>query len=173
MDFGSHMVWEGMVLEGLAVTRAIHDRHHARLRNPYNEIECSDHYARAMASYGTLLAACGFEYHGRQGRLGFAPRIAPEDFRAAFTTAEGWGTFAQKRTGDQQQVTLALRWGRLRLRRLSFVPAGGTAPAVRMRVNGTDVAASFTTRDGKVEIAPAREIEIKAPQQPDIAMTLA
>ena len=41
-----HMIAEGMVQEGLAVTRAIHDRYHPSRRNPYNEIECGDHYAR-------------------------------------------------------------------------------------------------------------------------------
>ena len=53
----AHMIWEGhdqpdLLEAGLAVSRAIHDRYNAALRNPYNEIECSDHYSRAMASYG-------------------------------------------------------------------------------------------------------------------------
>ena len=59
-----HMLWEGMVMEGLAIARAIHDRYHPARRNPWNEVECGDHYARAMASYGVFLAACGYEYHG-------------------------------------------------------------------------------------------------------------
>ena len=59
-----HMIWEGMVQEGLAIERAIHDRYHASRRNPWNEVECGDHYVRAMASYGVFLAACGYEYHG-------------------------------------------------------------------------------------------------------------
>ena len=80
-----------MVQEGLAITAQIHDRYHASRRNPWNEVECGDHYARAMASYGVFLAACGFEYHGPKGHLGFAPRLTPEDFRAAFTTAGGLG----------------------------------------------------------------------------------
>jgi hypothetical protein len=29
-----HMLWEGMLTEGLAVTRAIHDRYHPSRRNP-------------------------------------------------------------------------------------------------------------------------------------------
>ena len=91
-----HMIWEGMVQEGLAVTRAIHDRYHPARRNPWNEVECGDHYARSMASYGVFLAACGYEHHGPKRHLAFAPRLSPEDFRAAFTTAEGWGTFSQK-----------------------------------------------------------------------------
>jgi non-lysosomal glucosylceramidase len=47
-----HMIQEGLLLEGLAVTRALHDRYHASRRNPWNEVECGDHYARSMASYG-------------------------------------------------------------------------------------------------------------------------
>ena len=57
-----HMIWEGMVKEGLAVERAIHDRYHASRRNPWNEVECGDHYARSMASYGVFIAACGYEH---------------------------------------------------------------------------------------------------------------
>src|SRR6185436_17623945 len=53
----SHMVWEGLLLEGFAITRAIHERYDPARRNPWNEVECGDHYARAMASYGTFLAA--------------------------------------------------------------------------------------------------------------------
>ena len=65
-----HMIWEGMLTEGLAVTRAVHDRYHASRRNPWNEVECGDHYARSMASYGVFLAACGFEYHGPKAASG-------------------------------------------------------------------------------------------------------
>ena len=111
-----HMIWEGMVQEGLAITRDVHDRYHASRRNPWNEVECGDHYARSMASYGVFLAACGYRYHGPTGFLAFAPRLTPENFRAAFTTAEGWGTFSQKRQGGKQSIVIHLRWGSLRLR---------------------------------------------------------
>jgi hypothetical protein len=47
-----HMVWEGMVEEALLICRAVHDRDHPSKRNPWNEVECGDHYARGLASYG-------------------------------------------------------------------------------------------------------------------------
>lgn len=89
-----------LTARGLAVGRAIHDRYAPSKRNPYNEIECSDHYARANASYSLFLAACGFSYNGPAGVIGFDPKIGPENFKAAFTAAEGWGTFEQKRLAD-------------------------------------------------------------------------
>lgn len=107
----AHMVWEGLVEEGLAVCRAAHDRYHASRRNPYNEIECSDHYGRAMSVYGVFLAACGWEYHGPRGYLAISPRIHPERFRAAFTAAEGWGTIGQERTASGQRNWLTVRHG--------------------------------------------------------------
>lgn len=115
-QFAAHLLAEGMVEEGLAVTRAVHDRYTAGQRNPYNEIECSDHYARAMMSHAVYLAALGFEYHGPRGHIGFIPRVRPEDFAAAFTAAEGWGLYRQQRTGKRHHGEIALRYGRLRIR---------------------------------------------------------
>ena len=76
-----HMIWEGMMLEGLAVERAVHDRYHASRRNPWNEIECGDHYARSMASYGVYLAACGFEYHGPKAAHRFRAKAVAGEFQ--------------------------------------------------------------------------------------------
>ncbi|UCD52415.1 MAG: hypothetical protein JSW27_07210 [Phycisphaerales bacterium] len=141
----AHMIWEGMITEGLALARAIHDRYSATLRNPYNEIECSDHYARAMASYGAFLAACGLEYHGPKGYLAFAPRIGPEDFKAAFTTAEGWGSFSQKVTRSEQVERMELKYGTLKLKELQFQLASGRAlGTVQAALNGKAVPLQHT-----------------------------
>jgi uncharacterized protein (DUF608 family) len=144
-----HMVWEGMLTEALAICRAIHDRYHPAKRNPWNEIECGDHYARGMASHGVFLALCGFEYHGPKGHLGFAPRMTPEDFRGAFTASEGWGTFSQKRVGTTQTNRLELHWGKLRLQTLALeLPRGANLQKTVVALAGqpVDVQAELSGR---------------------------
>lgn len=141
----AHMIWEGhdqpdLLEKGLAVSRAIHDRYDGRLRNPYNEIECSDHYARSMASYGVFQAVCGFNCHGPSGAIEFAPRLSPHDFRAPFVTAQGWGTFAQTRASGRQTEQLTLKHGQLRLRELTFtLGASQTDVTVKLEHNGHPV----------------------------------
>ncbi len=124
----AHMIAEGLVEEGMAIARAIHDRYDAHLRNPYNEIECSDHYSRAMASYGAYLSACGYESHGPMGHLGFAPKIrAGEMFKCAFTAAGGWGSFVQEEGG---RAHLAVKWGEVKVKTLGLdVPSDGPVTA--------------------------------------------
>ncbi|AKH82667.1 hypothetical protein AA958_10995 [Streptomyces sp. CNQ-509] len=133
-QFAAHLMHEGMTDEALAVTRAVHDRHSAEKRNPYNEIECSDHYARAMMSHAVYLAATGFDYHGPHGRLGFAPRLEEgQDFAAAFVTAEGWGLYRQRRRGHTLTARAELRYGTLRLTSLAAPARAGaraTAEAI-------------------------------------------
>ena len=129
-----------LTLRGLAIGRAIHDRYGVSKRNPYNEIECSDHYARANASYSLFLAACGFSYDGPRGVIGFDPKIGPEDFRAAFTAAEGWGTFQQKNdpaTGWTARIRIARGSIRLREIRLPWLADGA-----RLRVGPDEIPAT-------------------------------
>lgn len=158
-----HMIWEDMVLEGMAITRAVHDRYHASKRNPWNEVECGEHYARSMASYGVFLAACGYEYHGPKARLAFAPRLTPEDFRAPFTTAEGWGTYAQKGSAQRLEARIELKWGRLRVAELGFATIEGMkAHSVSVTVAGKTVAASFRQTGGRVTVAVADSVTVSA-----------
>jgi len=158
-----HMIWEGLVQEGLAVTRAVHDRYHASKRNPWNEIECGDHYARSMASYGVFIAACGFEYHGPKQHIGFAPKLTPENFKAAFTSAEGWGTLSQSRTGKTQINRIEVKSGGLRVKSLALeLPPGATLKTTTVAAGPRQLTAKVTKTGQRVELTLAKELTLKA-----------
>jgi hypothetical protein len=173
----AHMIWEGhdqpdLLENGLAVSRAIHDRYDGHRRNPYNEIECSDHYARSMASYGVFQAVCGFEYHGPKGHIGFAPRLGPTDFKAAFTAAEGWGTFAQRRKDGRQHETIAVKWGRLSLRTLAFVvPRNMSVNQVKVSAGNRTLPCSHDAVDGRLTIELERAVILEDGQMMAIAIS--
>ena len=156
-----HMLWEGMILEGLAVTRAVHDRYHAARRNPWNEIECGDHYVRSMASYGVFGAACGFEYHGPKGLIGFAPRLTPENFKAAFIAAEGWGIYCQQRAAGSQCHEIEIKHGKLQIKTLAIE----LAPNARLKhVTASNASKKLTVRatqkGAQVEVTFAEKVTI-------------
>jgi uncharacterized protein (DUF608 family) len=166
-----HMVWEGMVDEALAICRAVHDRYHPAKHNPFNEVECGDHYARAMASWGVFTALCGFEYHGPKGHIRFAPQMSPESFRAAFTGAEGWGLFAQTRSSDAQRERIELRWGRLNLKTIAFcVPAEWNNVEVDIRCEGKTLRCTHSLDAGELRIELAEPVRLSEGQTLDIVI---
>jgi len=166
-----HMVWENMLTEGVAICRGVEDRYHPAKHNPFNEIECGDHYARAFASWGVYTALSGFAYHGPKGHMGFAPRVTPENFRAAFTAAEGWGSFAQSRTRESQRERIALRWGRLNLKTLAFaVPQDWKSVTVAARVGDKSVNNRNAVEEGRVRIELADPVRLSEEQEMEIVI---
>ena len=140
-----HVIWEGMLLEGLAVERAGHDRYHAARRNPGNEIEFGDHDACSIANCGVYFAACELENFGPKQHIGFAPKLTPENFKCAFTSAEGWKSLNRKSKSEKPEAEIAVRWGILTLQ--SVAPAGNFGSAKLWHAE-TRVAAKLK-REGK------------------------
>jgi hypothetical protein len=77
--------------------------------------------------------------------MAFAPRVNPGDFKAAFTSAEGWGSFSQKYNGKGLDAALDLRYGNLHLKKLSLtLPSGSTAQTAKVQVDGKDQPTTVT-----------------------------
>ena len=108
----AHLIYEGFVEEGLAVTKGVRDRHDGTRRNPWNEFECGSHYARSMASYSLLLALSGFHYSAPEKRISFAPCVHREDFACFFSVDSGWGMYRQQ-IERHAKATIEVRSGKL------------------------------------------------------------
>ncbi len=116
----SHLIYEGLVDEGLSVAKGVRDRYDGRKRNPWDEVECGHHYARAMSSWGLLTALSGYAYSGVEQRMEFAPRINVEDFRTFWSAGSGWGQFSQKSETGAEAVELKVASGELTLHELGL-----------------------------------------------------
>src|SRR5499427_6592087 len=87
----SHLIAEGFVPEGLTIVKAMRSRYDGRARNPWNEYECGNYYARAMASYALIGALSGFRYSAASKTLWLGPKLSQRPFKTFFSTASGFG----------------------------------------------------------------------------------
>jgi non-lysosomal glucosylceramidase len=133
----AHCLFEGMTEEGLRILTGLRDRYDGSRRNPYNEIECGDHYSRAMAGFSVLDAWTGAWYDASAGHL----RIGLGAERYPLIAGPAWG-----------EVTVCDRVA-------SFTCLGGELPVAQVcvpagvigvvRVGGRPAAVE-TTADGRL-----------------------
>jgi len=165
------MLCAGMTEEALSIVKAVDDRYQPNKHNPWNEVECGDHYARAMASWGVLLAVEGYSYNGPDSTLGFAPRLQPENFRGFFSAAEGWGILGQRRSAGLQANSIQVSHGRLPLRELDLeLPAGVTSKSVAVSLGGQSVPYGMK-KDGQRLMLNFRDLAVAAGRALDVKIT--
>ncbi len=140
----AHLIYEGHVDQGIRVVRAVRNRYDGERRNPWNEVECGNHYARALASWSLLLALSGFRYSAPEKAMRFDPRMDEERVRAFWSVGErGFGVYEQQRRPSSLVATIQHLHGEgVELEEVSL--PGKTPRSVRARLDGRDVAASLT-----------------------------
>ena len=136
------LLYEGEVDSALRILDATRTRYDGRKQNPWNDIECGDHYVRAMASWALLDAASGYLYGAGTAEIRFAPAIGPEEFVAPFFARNGWGSFVQRVTEKGQEESLTLAYGSLEVGRLLF-QVQGSVETVAVTLAGEAVPATF------------------------------
>lgn len=104
----SHLIMKGYLMEGLEIVRALRARYDGRVRNPFNEYECGNWYARAMASYALIQAYTGVRYDALNKTLRVSRRNAAH-FRSFLCTQGGYGTVTLK----DGKVTLDVASGKI------------------------------------------------------------
>jgi uncharacterized protein (DUF608 family) len=112
----SHLIEEGLVKEGLTLVKAVRNRHDGRTRNPWNEYECGNYYARALASFAVLNSLSGFHYSRAKKALNLSPKLQNDRFKTFISTATGFGTLTLTKT----QLTIDLTEGELEIDKLTL-----------------------------------------------------
>jgi non-lysosomal glucosylceramidase len=109
----AHCLRENLDDEAWLILRGLWARHDGRRRNPYNEIECGDHYARAMAGWSVLEALAGFREDAHSGAFEFRYPSGPT--RALpFLASSGWGLLVK----EEDEVRIECTGGHLNMRSL-------------------------------------------------------
>ncbi|MGQ9732096.1 MAG: GH116 family glycosyl hydrolase, partial [Candidatus Zipacnadales bacterium] len=146
----SHLIYEGMIEEGLALVKGVRDRYTGERRNPWDEIECGHHYVRSMASYAVMLALAGFHYSAPAQRLGFNPRLFAENFACFFSVESGWGLYRQRLTRRGLTVAIEVRKGLLTLSELEIAAKGNEV--LQAQVGSRKIEASLRKRRNGVTV---------------------
>jgi non-lysosomal glucosylceramidase len=146
----SLMISWGMIEEGLECIRNTRLRYDGEKRNPWDEAECGHHYARAMASWSSVIALSGFSYDAPTASITAAPLIAHDSFQCFWSTGTGWGTFAIRKTDGATHLSIKVLAGTLACRSCEFVASGSTASVA---VSGKNAPSHHSFYDGRTVVS--------------------
>ncbi len=162
------MMYAGMIDEGTECIASIRARYDGEKRNPWDEAECGHHYARAMASWSSVVALSGFEYDGGQHAVIAVPRLPHRTFRSFWASGTGWGEFSYA-PGSRGGTFFTLRVlaGNLRCRSIEIAATG---IKTKLRVGDREFTHSATrngtstrfTADETFVITEGQELKVEA-----------
>ena len=147
----TNMIYDGMTNEGVSIVKGLADRYDPAKHNPWNEIECGDHYARAMASWGVLIALEDFYFNGPEKIIGFNPKIQADHFSGFFTGAEGWGNLTQTRKDNAQMNEIRVAYGKVILRQVEL-GTSQSARSIKVSLGSKTIPSTFKYNNGKLVI---------------------
>lgn len=145
-------LFEGLGPEALAILDGVRGRYDGTRRNPYNEIECGDHYSRGMAGWSVLQGSTGasadvIEGVIRLGRPGRAPLLL----------GTAWGRYVV----EPARARIDVLGGSFRLAAIELRDAAVARPtAVAVRVNGAAVPANRDAIEGGTRVTLVAPIDL-------------
>ncbi len=170
----AHLIYRGLIDEGLALVKATGDRYDGVRRNPWNQIEWGNHYSRALASYSVLLALSGFRYSAVTQTATFQPRVHEENFACFFAAGTAWGLFRQQRPAAALTAKLECQHGELKLRHLNLAEHAKLGPEVDVSVTvpgGRKIACTATNGGAGLQIQFPEEIVVAEGQSVTVGVS--
>ena len=158
----AHCLQEGLTEPGLRLLKALRTRYNGSRRNPYNEIECGDHYARAMSGWSTLEAHTNSHYNALTSTLTLG-RSVP---RYPLFAGTGWATVKI----TPAAIDLHTQGGHLEIARI-LLPATTSATAtveldtspIQCTIEAAKDTQRFTFVNGPAHLTPGQTLHIYTP----------
>lgn len=106
------MIFEGMRDEAVKTIADVRKRYDGFKRSPFNEEECGNHYARAMASWASVVAWSEFDYDAHSGVFSITSK--PGDY--FWSNGYAWGNVHVGEVVDgSAEINLRVNSGSLKL----------------------------------------------------------
>lgn len=136
----AQLISAGFIDKGLEVIDGVRDRYDGTMRNPFNEMECGNHYSRNMCTFSYIPILSGFEFDMPHGMIGFKPMLSGY-FKAIWSLDCGWGNVEC----NEGEITVNMISGALKLDELR-VPFEN---AVKVVVDGTELSPDAYRVEGR------------------------
>jgi len=139
------MIYNDLLTEALATVTQVRNRYDGSHRNPFNEEECGNHYARAMASWGLIPAYSGFHYSAVTGSFSMNDRAGTY----FWSNGHSWGSAEIDRDqAGKRRLRITVHYGELQLRsvKLAGMPAQDLPKGITLQ-SGESRSFSFYLRE--------------------------
>ena len=113
-EIASHLILMGKVREGLEMVRTTRSRYDGRVRNPFDEYEAGNWYARALSSYALIQALTGVRYDAVEKTLYVDSKVG--DFTSFLSTNTGFGNVIYR----NGKVTVKVVYGRIEVEKIKI-----------------------------------------------------
>jgi non-lysosomal glucosylceramidase len=110
------MLYAGLNDQGLKIMSDTRNRYDGYKRNPFNEEECGNHYARAMAAWSAIIAISRFNYSGVE--KSFSITSVPGNYY--WSNGYSWGNAT---VGDHK-ILISVHFGKLELKSIHLGDSG-------------------------------------------------
>ncbi|MHC1629083.1 MAG: GH116 family glycosyl hydrolase, partial [Candidatus Nezhaarchaeales archaeon] len=145
-----HMIWEGMIEEGLRILRAVHERY-ASWGLYWNHIECDGHYFRVLCLLLIPNALAGARYIGTAKKLEISPRVSRSSFKEPVLAPGAVLSCEQEENEGELVVRLRVRLGRLAVNELELF-ASKPVFEISVKLNEKERRCSYNQDGSKLKV---------------------
>ena len=117
----TEMIYTGMTEQAIKTVSNVRNRYDGWKRNPFNEEECGNHYARAMASWATVIALSDFHFSSVDNLFSITSR--PGNY--FWSNGYSWGNAEIRAEGHEKlKLIISVHFGSLKVQTIEAKGAG-------------------------------------------------